>query len=76
MQNSHKEFRGPIPWISNGVLTSEARRSSGDDSGTTCEADLGRQTQRGAGAGGTGGPGYTGAVTVQLFFICDAVAFF
>lgn len=54
MQNSHKEFRGPIPWISNGVPTSEARRSSGDDSGTTCEADLGRQTQRGAGAGGTG----------------------
>ena len=69
MQNSHKEFRDPIPRIPNGVPTSEARRSSGDDSGTTCEADLGRQTQRGAGAGGYGGKGvpnqYFG---VSLFF--------
>ena len=51
----HKEFWGPRPciWFRIPTERSEAKRCDGcDDSGTTCEADLGRRTgARGRGTG-------------------------
>ena len=55
IRTPHKEFPGPRPWISFRIPTerSEAKRCDGcDDSGTTCEADLGRR--KGARGRGTG----------------------
>jgi len=76
IQTPHKEFWGPRPCISFRIPTerSEAKRCDGcDDSGTTCEADLGRR--KGARGRGTGKGGCVEAVkAVEPRFCLAGVA--